>query len=128
MTRQVRPTCRSNALAATVENALRACMGRPPLGDAATREGQREPHPRPQAHGTLLVSAGPWLQIRRCHPGGDLGSRVDAELVQDAADMAVDGSFGYEKTRSDLFVGQAVGDQPRDIGFSVPEQPRAGIA
>jgi len=46
----------SGALAATVENALRACMGRPPLGDAATREGQREPHPGPQAHGTLLVS------------------------------------------------------------------------
>ncbi|HEX9359116.1 MAG TPA: hypothetical protein VF933_35570 [Streptosporangiaceae bacterium] len=41
--------------------------------------------------------------------------------------MAVDGALGYEQARSDLPVGQAVGDQPRDVGFSLPEQPRAGI-
>ena len=67
------------------------------------------------------------LLIRRCHPGGDLGSRVKAELVQDAADVAVDGPLGYEQARSDLPVGQTIGDQPRDVGFSLPEQPRAGI-
>jgi hypothetical protein len=49
--------------------------------------------------------------IRRRHPGGDLGSRAKAELVQDAADVAVDGALGYEQARSDLLVGQAVGDQ-----------------
>jgi hypothetical protein len=65
--------------------------------------------------------------MRRCHPGGDLGSRVKAELVQDAAEVAVDGALGDEQAGSDLPVGQAISDQPRDFGFSLPEQPGAGI-
>jgi len=55
--------------------------------------------------------------LRRCHPGGDLGSRIEAELVQDAADVAVDGALGDEQACPDLLVGQAVGDQLRDLGF-----------
>src|SRR5487761_1961557 len=47
--------------------------------------------PRPPAQG-LIRPAPPRrpLQVRRGHPGGDLGARVDPELVQDAADVAVD--------------------------------------
>src|SRR6266516_1427629 len=62
--------------------------------------------------------------FRRGHPGVDLGPRVEAELVQDAADVAVDGALGYEQARSDLLVGQAVGDQPCDVGLPLPERPR----
>src|SRR5207244_3053660 len=55
------------------------------------------------------------LLTRRCQPGGDLGPRAEAELVQDAADVAVGGALGYEQAHADLLVGQAVGDQPRDV-------------
>jgi len=36
--------------------------------------------------------------------------------------MAVDGALGDEKARSDLLVGQAIGDQACDLGLSLPEQ------
>src|SRR5712692_11639367 len=67
------------------------------------------------------------LLIRRRDPGGNLGARVDPQLVQDAADVAVDGAFGDEKTRSDLLVAQALGDQPRDLRFTLREQSRHDI-
>src|SRR5437773_8895023 len=51
----------------------------------------------------------------RDYPGGDLGPGAEAELVQDAADVAVDGALGDEQPRADLLVRQAVGDQSRDI-------------
>lgn len=40
--------------------------------------------------------------------------------------MAVDGTHGYEQARSDLLVAKALGDQPRDFCFSLPEQSRRG--
>src|SRR5215469_14025661 len=46
-----------------------------------------------------------------CDPARDLGARVEAELVQDAAHVAVDGALGDEQARADLLVAQAVGDQ-----------------
>ncbi|GAA4622743.1 hypothetical protein GCM10023196_016150 [Actinoallomurus vinaceus] len=59
--------------------------------------------------------------IRRRHPTCDLGARVEAELVQDVANVALDGAFGYEQTRADLFVGQALSQESRDIGLALPE-------
>ena len=67
------------------------------------------------------------LLIRRCYPCGDLGARAETELIENAADVAVDRALGYEQAGSDLLVGQAIGDQPRDFGFSFPEWPRAGV-
>ena len=40
--------------------------------------------------------------------------------------MAVDGAFGDEQPGADLLVGQAVGDQPGDIGFALAERARIG--
>ena len=39
--------------------------------------------------------------------------------------MAVDGALGDEQARPDLLVAQAVGDQPCDFCFPLPEWPRA---
>src|SRR5438094_5062267 len=62
----------------------------------------------------------------RDYPGGDLGPGAEAELVQDAADVAVDGALGDEQPRADLLVGQAVGDQPGDIRLARAERPGRG--
>src|SRR5437773_3809685 len=64
----------------------------------------------------------------RDYPGGDLGPGAEAELVQDAADVAVDGALGDEQPRADLLVGQAVSDQPRDIRLARAERPGHGQA
>jgi len=42
--------------------------------------------------------------------------------------VAVDGALGDEQARPDLLVGQAVGDQLRDLGFAFAERPGAGLA
>jgi len=63
--------------------------------------------------------------LRGSHPGSDLGAGVDAELVQDAADVAVHGALGDEQPRPDLLVGQALGDQPRDVGLPASLASRA---
>jgi len=42
--------------------------------------------------------------------------------------VAVDGALGDEQPRTDLLVGQAVGDQPRDVGLALPERSRADLA
>src|SRR5438132_3569059 len=62
-----------------------------------------------------------------CHPSGDLGSGVEPQLVQDAADMAVDGALRDEQARSDLLVAQAVSDQSRDLDLSFGEQSRSYV-
>src|SRR5436190_20125803 len=62
----------------------------------------------------------------RDYPGGDLGPGAEAELVQDAADVAVDGALGDEQPRADLLVGQAVGDQPGDVRLARAERPGRG--
>src|SRR5215470_8547871 len=64
------------------------------------------------------------LLVWRGHPAGDMGAGVEAELVQDAANVALDGTLGYEQAGTDLLVAQAVGDQPGDLLFSLAEQPR----
>src|SRR3984893_17405042 len=61
------------------------------------------------------------LLIRR-HPACDLGARVKAELVQDAADVAVDGALRYEQPGSDLLVAQPFRDQPGDVSLTRPER------
>ena len=50
------------------------------------------------------------LLARVCDPGCDLRPRTEAELVQDAADVAVDGALGDKQACPNLLVGQAVGD------------------
>src|SRR5215831_21287409 len=70
----------------------------------------------------------PRLLVQGCDPGGYLGPRIEAELVQGAADVAVNGALGDEQARPDLPIGQAVGDQPRDFGFPFPERSGAGLA
>src|SRR2546430_4196031 len=64
----------------------------------------------------------------RRHPGGDLGTRVEPELVQDVADMAVDGVLGDVEARADLLVAQALGDQPGDLCLPLPEGCRVRVA
>ena len=39
-------------------------------------------------------------------PAGDLGPGVEAELVQDAADVALDGALGDEEARADLLAAR----------------------
>src|SRR5947199_1405346 len=64
----------------------------------------------------------------RREPAGNLGSRVEPELVQDASDMAVNGALGNEKLRADLPVGQTLGDQPRHVCLSSAEQASSHFA
>src|SRR5437879_8119796 len=64
----------------------------------------------------------------RREPAGDLGSRVEPELVQDASDVAVDGSLGDEQLRANLLVGQTLGDQPRHVCLSFAEHAGACFA
>jgi hypothetical protein len=39
--------------------------------------------------------------------------------------MTFNGALGDEQPSADLLVAQAVGYQPRDIGFALPENSRA---
>src|SRR5215472_10607663 len=64
----------------------------------------------------------PW----RRHPGGDLRTGVEAELVQDVLDVRGDGPLGDEKPRSDLLVAQALRDKPRDLHLALAKYPCAG--
>src|SRR5262245_4849824 len=68
--------------------------------------------------------AQPHLTVPR--PAGYLGARVEAKLVEDAADVARDRALGYEESRPDLLVGQALRDQPCDFHLPHP-QNRIGI-
>src|SRR6266851_2002386 len=51
----------------------------------------------------------------RREPAGDLGSRVEPELVQDASDVAVDGALGDEQLRANLLVCEALSEQRREL-------------
>ena len=42
--------------------------------------------------------------------------------------MAVDGALGDEQARPDLLVGQAIGDQQRDVGFPLAEHATARLS
>ena len=35
--------------------------------------------------------------------------------------MAVDGALGYEQPRADLLIAQAVGHQPGNLAFALPQ-------
>src|SRR5207302_446307 len=59
--------------------------------------------------------------IRRCHPGCDLGARIEPELVQDVADVSGDRTIGNEQAGGDLLVAQSLCDQPRDVQLALPE-------
>src|SRR2546421_12433685 len=61
-------------------------------------------------------------------PAGDLGPGVEAELVQDAADVAVHGALGNEQACPDLLVAQAFGDQPSHVGLPPPEPAKGAVA
>src|SRR5215471_8071620 len=63
------------------------------------------------------------LLVWRGQPAGDLGAGVEAELVQNAADVALHGALRYEQAGPDLLVAQALGDQPCDLLFSLAQQP-----
>jgi hypothetical protein len=63
------------------------------------------------------------LLIGGREPGGDLSAGVESELVQDAADVAVDRAFGDEEVSSDLLVASAIGHQSCDICLTPPEKP-----
>jgi hypothetical protein len=60
--------------------------------------------------------------IWRGHPARDLRPRVEAQLVQHAADVVFDRSLGYEEARPNLFVAQTVGDQARNLHLSPGER------
>src|SRR5256885_15451409 len=61
-------------------------------------------------------------------PAGDLGPGVEAELVEDAADVAVHGALGNEQACPDLLVAQALGDQPSHVGLPPPEPAKGAVA
>src|SRR3954467_1529520 len=50
-------------------------------------------------------------------PARALQPRVDAELVEDAREVALDGPFGDEQTAGDLGVGRTLGDERGDLHF-----------
>jgi hypothetical protein len=52
-------------------------------------------------------------------PDGDLGPGAEAELVQDAADVAVDGALGDEQPRSDLLVGEVYRDVLASLAIGI---------
>ena len=61
----------------------------------------------PRRKGRLPRSVGGWrLRIRR-HQGPELGPRVDAELLVDAAEDVADGLRGEERALGDLAAGEA---------------------
>ena len=68
--------------------------------------------------------ARPWQLLLGCcaDPACDLGSGVEPELVQNAANVAVDGTLRDEKARPDLLVAESVGDEQRDLSLSFREQ------
>src|SRR5450759_2156120 len=74
------------------------------------------------ARGQMLLL----VLFRRCDPARDLRPRPEAKLVEDAADVAVDGTLRDEQPGADLLVAQAVRDQARDVGLSPREHSEAG--
>src|SRR6266446_10647656 len=66
------------------------------------------------------------LPAGRGDPAGDLGSRAESELVQDAAHVTVDGALGNEQPGSDLLVGQALGYQPGHVRLPLRQRARIG--
>src|SRR5262249_33602212 len=50
-------------------------------------------------------------------PGGDLGAGGEAELGEDAFDVALGGAQGDDQFGGDLPVAQALGDQLGDLAF-----------
>src|SRR5438309_363514 len=64
----------------------------------------------------------PTIPARRHHPARDLGARVEAELVEDVAHVAVDGALRNEQPRPDLLVAQPFQDKPGDLGLALSEQ------
>jgi hypothetical protein len=60
------------------------------------------------------------LRSRGCHPSGDLGPGVEAELVQGVADAAFLGAFGDEQAGADPLVDQTVRDERRDLILALP--------
>src|SRR5262249_15506876 len=64
------------------------------------------------------------LLVWRRHPARDLRAGVEAELVQDAANVALHRALGYEQAGADLLVAQALGDQPCDLLLSLAQRPR----
>jgi hypothetical protein len=57
--------------------------------------------------------------IGRGHPAGELSAGVETHLVQDAADVILDGSFGDEQPTADLLVGQSASDQLRNLQLTL---------
>ena len=80
----------------------------------------------------LLADGPPWSSggsvRRRRDPAGDSRSRVEAELVHDAANVTLDGAVRNEKARSDLLVAQTLAHQPCDscLTFAKRIGPRVG--
>src|SRR5262249_61285235 len=55
------------------------------------------------------------------------GARIEAQLVEDAADVAGHRALGYEESRPDLLIGQALGDQQGDLRFPLSENRVTGL-
>src|SRR5712692_7057470 len=59
--------------------------------------------------------------VARCDPARYLRARVEAELVEDGADVAVHGPLGQEQLRCDLPVAQSLRDQLRHLELTRAE-------
>ncbi len=54
-------------------------------------------------------------------PRSDLRASADAELLPDVLQVSVDRALGQEEFHSDLAVGHALGDKPRDLELARAE-------
>src|SRR5262249_26824122 len=63
---------------------------------------------------------------RGSDPICDLRTRVEAELVEDAAHVTLHGALRDEEAGANLFVAEAFGDQPGNIRFPLAQQRRGG--
>src|SRR5215469_4987638 len=88
--------------------------GHPPGSSAwCVRAWNRSSH-RPESP-DKLVSALASPPIGHGHPAGELRAGIETHLIQDVADVVLDGSFGDKQPRANLLVGQSVSDQSRDF-------------
>ena len=78
-----------------------------------------------------------WCGVGRVWSGGDesgfvggddgLGAVAEPELVEDVADVGLDGFLGDDEAVGDLGVGQALGDELEDFGFAWGEVFERGL-
>src|SRR4051794_18081974 len=86
-----------------------ACAGRDPIAIEIVRSGLP-----------------PDVAIRALDRAGDIVTRADVELAEDAAQVSLDGLDAEEEFVGDLEIRTAVDDETRDLGLALGERLDAG--